>query len=445
MSTRPRCADSSGRSAPHAQPESRPRRPPGAGPACSRCSAGSVARRSSACRSTSWIALRTSPSRTAAISSPSSNRLPPGRPSGVRLAGLGRGRPVGRRQQMPSRRPRRPPPVYPAHIDDLKDAMLTDRTTLSQLLIEERRHHPGASGELNSLILDVALACKAIARRVAYGELDDCAGARALDGSSNIDVNASLGSIFSILRAPNPGASAAVDDFLQPGSQQVCAGYAIYGPSTVIVLTVGTGVHGFTLEPQLGEFVLTHPAIQLPATTSEFAIIASNSGFWEPAVQRYVDECIAGRTGPRAKDFKMRWVASLVAEAHRILTRSGVFRYPRDTTNPAKPGRLRLLYEAVSSSSSRRAASRAPGGSEFSTSRRTTCTSGLRSSSVRTRRPSASSSTTATTTWSSATRRSTARVVSSAPTIEGKGRRRPCQPSIQSSPSPALRALGRPR
>jgi fructose-1,6-bisphosphatase I/sedoheptulose-1,7-bisphosphatase len=224
--------------------------------------------------------------------------------------------------------------------------MLTDRTTLSQLLIEERRHHPGASGELNSLILDVALACKAIARRVAYGELDDCAGARALDGSSNIDVNASLGSIFSILRAPNPGASAAVDDFLQPGSQQVCAGYAIYGPSTVIVLTVGTGVHGFTLEPQLGEFVLTHPAIQLPATASEFAIIASNSGFWEPAVQRYVDECIAGRTGPRAKDFKMRWVASLVAEAHRILTRSGVFRYPRDTTNPAKPGRLRLLYEA---------------------------------------------------------------------------------------------------
>ncbi len=166
-----------------------------------------------------------------------------------------------------------------------------------------------------------------------------------LDGSSNIDVNTSVGSIFSILRAPNPGANATVDDFLQPGSQQVCAGYAIYGPSTMIVLTVGTGVHGFTLEPQLGEFFLTHPAIQLPAAASEFAINASNSRFWEPAVTRYVDECLAGRTGPRAKDFNMRWVASLVAETHRILTRSGVFLYPWDTKD-SKPGRLRLLYEA---------------------------------------------------------------------------------------------------
>ncbi len=283
--------------------------------------------------------------------------------------------------------------------------MLTDRTTLTQFLIEERRRYPGASGDLNSLILDVALACKAIAKRVAYGALDGVLGATAttntggetqqkldlvandlflranewngltsgmvseeleaphpvpdqyprgkyllvfdpLDGSSNIDVNLSVGSIFSILRAPNPGANATAADFLQPGSEQVCAGYAIYGPSTMIVLTVGTGVHGFTLEPQLGEFILTHPAIQLSTAASEFAINASNSRFWEPAVTRYVDECLAGSTGPRGKDFNMRWVASLVAETHRILSRGGVFLYPRDTKDPAKPGRLRLLYEA---------------------------------------------------------------------------------------------------
>jgi fructose-1,6-bisphosphatase I/sedoheptulose-1,7-bisphosphatase len=283
--------------------------------------------------------------------------------------------------------------------------MLTDRTTLAQFLIEEGRRYPGASGELNSLILDVALACKAIAKRVAYGALGGVLGAAAtinvqgetqqkldlvandlflranewgglvcgmvseeleapypiperyprgkyllafdpLDGSSNIDVNVSVGSIFSILRATNPGAAAAAEDFLQPGSVQVCAGYAVYGPSTVIVLTVGTGVHGFTLEPQLGEFILTHPAIQVPAAASEFAINASNSRFWEPAVTRYVDECLAGSAGPRGKDFNMRWVASLVAETHRILTRGGVFLYPRDTKDPAKQGRLRLLYEA---------------------------------------------------------------------------------------------------
>lgn len=283
--------------------------------------------------------------------------------------------------------------------------MLTDRTTLTQFLIEERRRYPSASGDLNALILDVALACKAIAKRVAYGALGGVIGTAAttnvqgetqqkldlvandlflranewgglvsgmvseeleaphpiperyprgkyllafdpLDGSSNIDVNVSVGSIFSILRAPSPGANAAAEDFLQPGSEQVCAGYAIYGPTTMIVLTVGTGVHGFTLEPQLGEFILTHPAIQVPAAASEFAINASNSRFWEPPVARYVEECLAGSAGPRGKDFNMRWVASLVAETHRILTRGGVFLYPRDTKEPAKQGRLRLLYEA---------------------------------------------------------------------------------------------------
>jgi fructose-1,6-bisphosphatase I / sedoheptulose-1,7-bisphosphatase len=284
--------------------------------------------------------------------------------------------------------------------------MLTDHTTLTQFLIEERGRYPGASGELNSLILNVALACKAIAQRVAYGALGDVLGTGAttsaqgeepprrldlvanevflranewgglisgmvseeletphpiperyprgkyllafdpLDGSSNIDVNVSVGSIFSILRAPNPGVSAAAEDFLQPGSEQVCAGYAIYGPSTMIVITVGTGVHGFTLEPQLGEFILTHPAIQVPATASEFAINASKSRFWEPAVTRYVEECLAGSTGPLGKDFTMRWIASLVAETHRILTRGGVFLSPRETGNPAEPGQPRLLNEA---------------------------------------------------------------------------------------------------
>ena len=283
--------------------------------------------------------------------------------------------------------------------------MLADRTTLTQFLIEERRRHPDASGELNALILDIALACKAISRAVARGDLDGTLGSNAtmnaqgeeqkkldvvannlflrsnewgghlagmvseemeapyaipaqyprghyllafdpLDGSSNTDVNVAVGSIFSILRAPNGNAHAEATDFLQTGEGQVCAGYAIYGPSTMLVLTVGTGVHGFTLDPMLGEFFLTHPDIRIPAATAEFAINASNSRFWEPAIKRYVEECLAGKAGPRGKDFNMRWIASLVAETHRILMRGGVFLYPRDSKPPAKAGRLRLLYEA---------------------------------------------------------------------------------------------------
>jgi fructose-1,6-bisphosphatase I/sedoheptulose-1,7-bisphosphatase len=283
--------------------------------------------------------------------------------------------------------------------------MLADRSTLTQFLIEERRRHPGASGDLNALILDVALACKAISKAVAHGELSGVLGNAGsdnvqgeaqkkldvaaneiflrtnewsgvlagmvseeldvpyliparypkgkyllafdpLDGSSNIDVNVAVGSIFSILRAATPGDDAKPADFLQPGVRQVCAGYAIYGPSTMLVITVGSGTHAFTLEPQLGEFILTHPDITIGPATSEFAINASNHRFWEPAIKRYVDECLAGRSGPRGKDFNMRWIASLVAEAHRILMRGGVFMYPRDTKDPRKPGRLRLLYEA---------------------------------------------------------------------------------------------------
>jgi fructose-1,6-bisphosphatase I/sedoheptulose-1,7-bisphosphatase len=171
-----------------------------------------------------------------------------------------------------------------------------------------------------------------------------------LDGSSNIDVNVSVGSIFSILRAPqdviDSGRDIQAEDFYQPGATQAAAGYALYGPTTMLVLTVGNGVNGFTLDPSLGEFKLTHHNIQIPTDTQEFAINASNSRFWEAPVKRYVDECLAGKTGARGKDFNMRWIASMVAEAHRILMRGGVFMYPRDTKDPSKPGRLRLLYEA---------------------------------------------------------------------------------------------------
>jgi fructose-1,6-bisphosphatase I/sedoheptulose-1,7-bisphosphatase len=283
--------------------------------------------------------------------------------------------------------------------------MLTGgRPTLAQFIIEERRQAPGATGEFDALITDIALACKAIAQRVALGVLVDdertvgnrnvhgeeqqpldiaandlflraaewgghLAGMASeeleqpyaipsryplgkylllfdpLDGSSNIDVNMSVGSIFSVLRAPTPGAHAQLADFLQPGTAQVCAGYAVYGPSTMLVLTFGRGTHGFTLEPQLGEWVLTHPNLRVAPSAREFAINASNHRFWEPAVRRYVDECLAGTAGPRGVDFNMRWIASLVAETHRILMRGGVFLYPRDSKAATKHGRLRMLYE----------------------------------------------------------------------------------------------------
>jgi len=167
-----------------------------------------------------------------------------------------------------------------------------------------------------------------------------------LDGSSNIDVNVSIGSIFCVLRASAPDSKDMARAFLQPGHRQVFAGYAIYGPTTMLVLTLGSGVYGFTLEPTLGMFFLTHPSMKIPSSGSEFAINVSNCRFWEPPVKRYIDECLAGKAGPRGKDFNMRWIASLVAEVHRILMRGGVFLYPRDRKDPTKPGRLRLLYEA---------------------------------------------------------------------------------------------------
>ncbi|MGH3851535.1 MAG: class 1 fructose-bisphosphatase, partial [Pseudonocardiaceae bacterium] len=166
-----------------------------------------------------------------------------------------------------------------------------------------------------------------------------------LDGSSNIDVDISVGTIFSILRSPNPEAEPTVQDFLQAGTEQVCAGFALYGPSTMLVLTTGNGVDGFTLDREIGAFMLTHPQMRIPEYCKEFAINASNERFWEAPVRRYVRECLAGGTGPRGRDFNMRWVASLVAETFRILVRGGVFLYPRDTKDSSEEGRLRLLYE----------------------------------------------------------------------------------------------------
>ena len=167
-----------------------------------------------------------------------------------------------------------------------------------------------------------------------------------LDGSSNIDINISVGTIFSILHCPNGGDSnPSIEDFLQPGTAQVAAGYTIYGPQTMLVLTFGNGVHGFTLDHEQGSFVLTHPDMRVPNTTGEFAINMSNQRHWEAPVKRYVDELLAGASGVRGRDFNMRWVAAMVAEVHRILTRGGIFMYPRDARDPDKPGKLRLMYE----------------------------------------------------------------------------------------------------
>ena len=168
-----------------------------------------------------------------------------------------------------------------------------------------------------------------------------------LDGSSNVDVNVSIGTIFSVLRMPdNNGAGVSESDFLQPGKRQVAAGYYIYGPQTTLVLTVGDGVAMFTLDREQGSFVLTQENVRIPEDTKEFAINMSNMRHWDEPVRRYIDECLQGKEGPRGKDFNMRWIASMVADVHRIMTRGGIFMYPWDKREPNKPGKLRLLYEA---------------------------------------------------------------------------------------------------
>lgn len=277
--------------------------------------------------------------------------------------------------------------------------------TLTRFLIEEQRRHQHATGNFTALVNDVRLACKRIATLIGKGALSGALGEvdtvnvqgetqkkldvlaneifirtnewggqlagmvseeleqpyaipaeyprgkylllfDPLDGSSNVDINVSVGSIFSVLRCPEGVTEPTEKDFLQPGTEQVCAGYAIYGPSTMLVLTMGRGVHGFTLDREIGEFMLTHPDLRIPESTSEFAINASNSRHWESAIKRYVRECMEGASGPRGRDFNMRWIAAMVADAHRILMRGGVYMYPRDRKDLTKAGRLRLLYEA---------------------------------------------------------------------------------------------------
>ena len=167
-----------------------------------------------------------------------------------------------------------------------------------------------------------------------------------LDGSSNIDVNVSIGTIFSVLKKPEGNSGVSESDFLQKGESQVAAGYCVYGPQTTLVLTVGDGVNMFTLDRDQGSFVLTQEKVQIPVDTKEFAIIMSNMLHWDTPVKRYIDECLEGKEGLRGKDFNMRWIASMVADVHRILTRGGVFMYPWDKREPNKPGKLRLMYEA---------------------------------------------------------------------------------------------------
>jgi fructose-1,6-bisphosphatase I len=167
-----------------------------------------------------------------------------------------------------------------------------------------------------------------------------------LDGSSNIDVNISVGTIFSILRCPDDVETPTVEDFMQPGTEQVCAGFCVYGPTTMMMITTGNGVNGFTLDRDVGEFILTHPQMTIPEDTAEFAINMSNQRYWEAPVQKYIEECIQGTDGSREKNFNMRWNASMVAEVYRILTRGGIFMYPMDSKLAAQGGKLRLMYEA---------------------------------------------------------------------------------------------------
>lgn len=271
--------------------------------------------------------------------------------------------------------------------------MQAGRITLTQFINEEQRHIPGATGDFTGLLNDIAIASKIISNAIGKGALlatgkdlnqkleslandimleaalatghlaaiasEDMDGIRhvqprgkylltfdPLNGSGNLDINFQTGTIFSVMRAPDPKRKAKEDDFLQPGGEILCAGLVQYGASTRLILTTGHGVNGFTLDRDIGEYILTHPKMSIPVEASTFAINASNERFWEPPVRRYVQECMAGKEGPRGKDFGMRWVASLVAEAYRILTRGGVFLYPHDERTREQGGRLGLIYEA---------------------------------------------------------------------------------------------------
>ncbi len=282
---------------------------------------------------------------------------------------------------------------------------MTERISFTRYLVEQQRDHGRIPPQLRLLLEVVGRACKRIALAVNKGDLGDVMGSAGsenvqgevqkkldiianetlieanewgghlaamaseemegiylvpnrypqgeylllfdpLDGSSNIDVNVSIGTIFSVLKKPDGHPGVHESDFLQPGSAQVAAGYCIYGPQTTLVLTVGDGVAMFTLDREQGSFVLTRENIRIPEDTKEFAINMSNMRHWDAPVRRYIDECLAGEEGPRGKNFNMRWIASMVADVHRILMRGGIFMYPWDKREPNKPGKLRLMYEA---------------------------------------------------------------------------------------------------
>jgi fructose-1,6-bisphosphatase I len=277
--------------------------------------------------------------------------------------------------------------------------------SITQFIIEQQRVHKNSTGEMSGLLNDIVSACKKISHLVNRSGIIGIGGAAEsenvqgevqkkldiitndvmvdhlnwtghlaamaseeieeiiqipanmpkgqyliafdpLDGSSNIDINLSVGTIFSILRCPEGVTDPTVEDFMQKGTEQVCAGFCVYGPTTMMILTTGQGVNGFTLDRDVGEFILTHPNMTIPEDTAEFAINMSNQRFWEAPVQRYIDECMQGADGSRDKNFNMRWVASMVAEVYRVLTRGGIFLYPLDTKTTTVGGKLRLLYEA---------------------------------------------------------------------------------------------------
>jgi fructose-1,6-bisphosphatase I len=282
---------------------------------------------------------------------------------------------------------------------------MNKQTTLTQFIVEQQRDNPQSTGDLSGLMNDIVSACKKISHLVNRSGIIGLGGAAdsenvqgevqkkldiitndvmvdhlnwtghlaamaseeieeiiqipeqypkgkylisfdPLDGSSNIDINLSVGTIFSILRCPDGVTTPTVEDFKQKGTEQVCAGFCVYGPTTMMIITTGNGVDGFTLDQDVGEFILTHPKMTIPENTAEFAINMSNQRFWEEPVQRYIDECIKGVDGGREKNFNMRWVASMVAEVYRVLTRGGVFLYPLDTKPSTQGGKLRLMYEA---------------------------------------------------------------------------------------------------
>jgi len=277
--------------------------------------------------------------------------------------------------------------------------------SITQFIIEQQRAHKGSTGEFTGLINDIVSACKKISHLVNRSGIIGLGGAAEsenvqgevqkkldiitndvmvdhlnwsgniaamaseeieeiiqipdnmpkgkyliafdpLDGSSNIDINLSVGTIFSILRCPEGITQPTVEDFMQKGTEQVCAGFCVYGPTTMMIITTGNGVNGFTLDRDVGEFILTHPNMTIPEDTAEFAINMSNQRFWEAPVQRYIEECMQGVEGSREKNFNMRWVASMVAEVYRVLTRGGIFLYPLDNKPTTQGGKLRLMYEA---------------------------------------------------------------------------------------------------